>query len=376
MLHTKQIRILIAEDDFLLAQEIERTIRKMGYTCAGIASNGEMAVAMVQETKPDIILMDIKMPVMDGLEASRQIQEKYPTPVVALTAHESHDLVEEASKSGIGAYITKPLQPELIERAVTIAIARHKDLMDSRALVRELEENKQMLNESIRTKDRFFSILAHDLRNPVAALMNFSDQIIRRAGQHSKEELVDQVRIIHDSSRNLFDLLENLLMWSRIQSRNLKPIPEPLNLAEIARHAILTESLHASNKDVVLHYHGEDKVPAFADKAMIETVFRNLISNAVKFTGVKGTVMVIASVIDKKAEINIDDNGIGIPAEILNNLLQSGHGSTTIGTMGEKGTGLGLVLCKELIGSNGGEIFISSTSGQGTSIRFTLPLPL
>jgi signal transduction histidine kinase len=375
MLQNKKIRILIAEDDFLLAQEIERTIRKMGYTCAGIASNGEMAVAMVPETKPDIILMDIKMPVMDGLEASRQIQEKYPTPVVALTAHESHDLVEEASNSGIGAYITKPLQPELIERAVTIAIARHNDLMESRALVKELEENKQMLSESIRTKDRFFSILAHDLRNPVAALMNFSDQIIRRAGQHSKEEMVDQVRIIHDSSRNLFDLLENLLMWSRIQSRNLKPVPENLNLAEIARHAILTESLHASNKGVVLHYHGADKVPAFADKAMIETVFRNIISNAVKFTAEKGTVVVLASVSDKQAEINIDDNGIGISSEILNNLLQPGQGISSIGTMGEKGTGLGLVLCKELISSNGGEIFITSTSGQGTSVRFTLPLP-
>ncbi|MFN8206653.1 MAG: hybrid sensor histidine kinase/response regulator [Bacteroidales bacterium] len=376
MLHNKQIRVLIAEDDFLLAQEIERTIRKMGYTCAGIASNGEMAVSMVPETKPDIILMDIKMPLMDGLEASRQIQEKYPTPVVALTAHESHDLIEEASKSGIGAYITKPLQPELIDRAVTIAMARHKDLMDSRALIKELEESKQMLSESIRIKDRFFSILAHDLRNPVAALMNFSDQIIRRAGQHSKEELVDQVRIIHDSSRNLFDLLENLLMWSRIQSRNLKPVPEVLNLAEIARHAILTESLHASNKEVVLHYHGENEVPAYADKAMIETVFRNLISNAVKFTGEKGTVMVIASVIDKKAEINIDDNGIGISPEILDSLFHPGHGNTTTGTMGEKGTGLGLVLCRELINSNGGEISVSSTPGQGTSIRFSLPLSL
>jgi two-component system, sensor histidine kinase and response regulator len=374
MLQNKQIRILIAEDDFLLAQEIERTIRKMGYTCAGIASNGEMAVAMVPETNPDIILMDIKMPVMDGLEASRQIQEKYPTPVVALTAHESHDLVEEASKSGIGAYITKPLQPELIERAVTIAIARHKDLMESRALVKELEESKKMLSESIHTKDRFFSILAHDLRNPVAALMNFSDQIIRRSEQHNKEELINQVRIIHDSSRNLFDLLENLLMWARIQSRNLKTVPEALNLAEIARHAILSESLHASNKEIILQYHGEEFVPAYADKAMIETVFRNIISNAVKFTGEKGTVMVIASNNKNKAEVNIDDTGIGIQPEILDSLFHPGHGNTTMGTMGEIGTGLGLVLCRELISSNGGEISAISQPGKGTSIHFTLPL--
>lgn len=137
---TNNIRILIAEDDYLVCEEITRTLRDSDYTVIEEASTGEEAVALTQDHKPDAILMDIKMPVMDGLEASRQIQELCPTPIVILTAHESKDLLEQASKVGVGAYLTKPPKLAEIERAVLIAMARHRDLMEIRQLYYDLKE--------------------------------------------------------------------------------------------------------------------------------------------------------------------------------------------------------------------------------------------
>lgn len=141
----EKIRIIIAEDDYLVCEEIVRSLRHLRYEILGEASNGEEAVKMVSSLKPDVVLMDIKMPVVDGLEASRQIQERCPTPIVILTAHETTDLLEEASKAGVGAYLTKPPKALEIERAVTISMARHHDLMEMRRLNQEIKTLRGIL---------------------------------------------------------------------------------------------------------------------------------------------------------------------------------------------------------------------------------------
>lgn len=136
----KKTRILIAEDDYLVSESIKRAVAKIGYELVGKASDGVEAVELACALQPDVILMDIKMPEMDGLEAARRILEVCPIPIVVLTAHESQDLVEKASATGIGAYLTKPPQQKEIERAVTIALARHDDLMQLRKLNAKLEK--------------------------------------------------------------------------------------------------------------------------------------------------------------------------------------------------------------------------------------------
>jgi AmiR/NasT family two-component response regulator len=142
-------RVFIAEDDFLVCEEITRTLRHLGYSIVGEASDGEEAIRMVCELKPEVVLMDIKMPVLDGLEATRQIQDKCPTPVVVITAHESQDLVEKASKVGVGAYITKPPNSLEIERSITIAMARHEDLMTIKQLYQKVESQKNDLEKAL-----------------------------------------------------------------------------------------------------------------------------------------------------------------------------------------------------------------------------------
>ena len=138
MVLNKSITILVAEDDYLVSEEINRGLRMRGYERIMEAANGREAVDKVCSLRPDIVLMDIRMPELDGLEAARQIQDRCPTPVVILTAFESQDFVQEAGKAGVGAYLTKPPKPEELERAITIAMARHSDLMELRRLNKEL----------------------------------------------------------------------------------------------------------------------------------------------------------------------------------------------------------------------------------------------
>jgi YesN/AraC family two-component response regulator len=150
MNETKKIRILIAEDDFLVSRAIERTLVRGGYEVVGQAANGEKAVEMTKSLRPDILLMDIQMPRMTGLEAAEVIQRECPTPVVILTAHESFDLLDKASQIGVSAYLTKPPKPQEIERALVIALARHGDLIELRRLNAELAAQKEALEKAMR----------------------------------------------------------------------------------------------------------------------------------------------------------------------------------------------------------------------------------
>ena len=143
------IRVVIAEDDFLVSREVRRALKNIGHEVVAEVSNGEAAVEKICELRPDVVLMDIQMPRMDGLQASRRIQARCPTPVVVLTAHESPDLVERASDTGVGAYLTKPPKPAEIERAITIAMARHGDLMACRRLYQELAQRTRALETAM-----------------------------------------------------------------------------------------------------------------------------------------------------------------------------------------------------------------------------------
>ncbi len=149
MKREKPIRVLIAEDEFLVGKEITRILKDIGYEQIGIAQNGEKAVEMTRSLHPDIVLMDIKMPKLDGLQAARQILEACPTPVIILTAHESKEFFKKASETGVVAYITKPPSKIEIERAVTIALARHQDLLELQHLNRDLKSHKEELEKKL-----------------------------------------------------------------------------------------------------------------------------------------------------------------------------------------------------------------------------------
>ena len=368
-----KVKVLIAEDDFLIAEEISRIIKKLGYQLIGVASNGVKAVEMALKQKPDVVLMDIIMPKMDGLDAARQIESACSAAIIILTAHESHDLIEKAGEFGIAAYLTKPPKPEEIERAVYIALARHRDLAESRRLIRELEDHKRQLKELNATKDKFFSIIAHDLRNPVSALFNFSQYLESNISTISNEELPQYISIMKNTANGLFGLLDELLLWANLQSNHYEFKPALLQVAEEANTVVNLLGANAARKKVHMAINIDPETQVFADHNMLHTILRNLVTNAIKFTPSNGSININSSINHHEVFINVEDTGIGIAKENMEKLFRIDQQSSTLGTEGETGTGLGLVLCKEMVERNNGKIWVESNPGQGTCFTFALP---
>jgi len=281
MTDRKEIRILVAEDDFLVSQEIIRSLKFLGYEKIDLASNGEKAVEMASSKKPDIILMDIEMPKMNGIEAARQIGLSMSIPIVILTAHESSDYIEQAVHIGVGAYLTKPARPEEIERAFAIALARHQDIILREGLIRELEQNRHQLNEAIITKDKFFKIIAHDLKNPVfgiQGLIELIDQNFDEYPTETKKELIHAIKI---SADKISDLLVNLLQWAKTQDGSIKVEPEKIVLSKAVATAIRPLEALAKEKSILIEISVAEGTMVFADLFMITTILRNLVSNAI-----------------------------------------------------------------------------------------------
>jgi signal transduction histidine kinase len=224
------------------------------------------------------------------------------------------------------------------------------------------------------TKDKFFSIISHDLKGPLNSLTSFSGLLINHTDSLSKDEIQMLARDLDKSLKNLFALLENLLEWSRSQTGNIEFKPEIFDLNALLRQN--RELLHtqAQNKQISIVQEGQTELPANAHKHSVNTVVRNLISNAIKFTPQGGTITLGTKRSDELLTVSIADTGVGMTAEIMQKLFRLDTKHTTKGTAEEKGTGLGLILCKEFIEKNGGRIWVESVVGKGSVFYFTLPL--
>jgi len=226
------------------------------------------------------------------------------------------------------------------------------------------------LNDS---KDKFFSILAHDLLSPFSVLMGYSEILYSQAEELSKKEIAEFSRYIYDMSTKSLNLLNELLDWSRLQTNRLRFNPVKLNVYAVTQEVIQLYATSAKNKEIDLKNFVPDSVEIFADNYMINTVLRNLVSNAIKFTPKSGIVSIDANRLNGEVEISVKDNGVGINEENLKNLFRIESGISTKGTNAEKGNGLGLILCKELVEKNNGSISVQSKKGEGSIFRIKLP---
>jgi PAS domain S-box-containing protein len=241
------------------------------------------------------------------------------------------------------------------------------------ALNEKLSESEEKLQDLNARKDKFFSIIAHDLKSPFQGFLLLSKGLSMQIDSMPREEINEVARDMYVSAKNLFKLLENLLLWSRLQRRTIETEPDYFQLNEIVVDNIELFSQQAQNKSINLENRVDNEAFVYADMKMIDTIIRNLISNAIKFTPEGGTLEISAKNMGTKTEISVSDSGVGIEPERITNLFRIGENTSTFGTGNEKGTGIGLALCKELVEKNGGEIYVESTVGKGTSFRFTLP---
>jgi signal transduction histidine kinase len=242
------------------------------------------------------------------------------------------------------------------------------EIANSRVNVQNLE-----LQELNATKDKFFSIISHDLKGPLNSLTSFSSLLINHTESLSKEEIKMFAVDFDKSLKNLFSLLENLLEWSRSQTGNIEFTPESFDLALVLEENKALLKAQAQNKKITLRYENGGPQLIRAHKNSINTVVRNLISNAIKFTLEEGIITLELTKMGTDVVVSVTDTGVGMPPEVVNRLFRIDSKHSTKGTANEKGTGLGLILCKEFVEKNGGQIWVKSKEGQGSAFYFSLP---
>lgn len=256
-------------------------------------------------------------------------------------------------KTGVGGYIRNITERKTAEKLVL--------------------EQSEKLKELNATKDKFFSIIAHDLRNPFNSIIGFSNILKDEARSLDITEIIHFASVINNAAGNTMILLDNLLDWALMQQNRIDFVPRLLVVSELARETLNSVANNAEQKNIQLMSEIPARLLIPADENMIKTVIRNLVSNAIKFTKPGGKVIISAVELSGEVHISVTDNGVGISPENLSNLFNITSGLSTRGTSNEKGTGIGLILCKEFVEKHGGRIWVNSTMGVGSSFTFSLP---
>jgi signal transduction histidine kinase len=236
------------------------------------------------------------------------------------------------------------------------------------------EDNEMKLRKLNDDKDLFISILAHDLRNPFNTLLGLSEMLVEDVHTQDEETTAKQVEIMHTISRTTYDLLEDLLLWAKSQSGKLDFKPGKIDFVKTCQKIVENMRIVAISKKITVNYAATAPIQVLADEDMLKVVLRNLVSNGIKFTNSGGEINILTEQTASFLTVTVSDNGVGIKPETINNLFDISKKVTTAGTSNEKGTGLGLMLCKEFIERHGGKIWVESVPGEGSDFKFTLPL--
>ncbi|MFZ4547269.1 MAG: hybrid sensor histidine kinase/response regulator [Bacteroidales bacterium] len=329
------------------------------------ANNGMNALKILEKSLPDLILLDIMMPEMDGFEVCKRIKENENTreiPIIFLTA--KTDIADVIKGFNLGAvdYIIKPFNPVEME----VRVKNHLNLYHSH---KEIEQvNKE--------KDKFFSIIAHDLRSPFNAIVGFSQLLLEQVKDRDFDGIEQYAGIILRSAELALGLQNNLMEWAQSQTGRIEFNPILFELDKLINEIALLFTDIANQKSITLNMELVQSTSIFADKAMIGTVLRNLISNSIKYTKPGGTITITTTASEQDVIISVSDTGIGIPKIAIDNLFRIDKNQSTPGTQDELGTGLGLILCKEFIEKHDGQIEVESEINKGTTFLVILPLKI
>jgi two-component system sensor histidine kinase/response regulator len=369
--------ILIVDDTPANLMLLAAMLKGDGYKIRPVP-NGMLALQAVAKEKPDIILLDILMPEMTGYEVCDQLKANVDTcdiPVIFISALNDTNNVVKALSSGGVDYITKPFQAEEVKARVATHLKIQRQSKELQQQSKELQIQRKELLELNATKDRFFSIIAHDLRSPFQGFLGLTQILEEELSTLTMTEIKEIAASLSVSANNHFRLLDNLLQWSQTQKGSVPFTPEVINLNSLVEDSITPLIESAKTKGIEIASAISNSLEVFADKNMLQTVIRNLVSNALKFTNTGGKVNLLTKKNDdKRVEISVQDTGIGMLQEMVGNLFRLDINTSRRGTHDEPSTGLGLLLCNEFIEKHGGKLRVESEVGKGSTFSFTLPV--
>jgi len=308
---------------------------------------------------------------IDSSVRSATVTAVETTHLLRLDQKDFHKIIEdniEVSKAILKALIKRLRDNNILEEKLTqnsLEIERQRD---------ELNKQKKELEELNATKDKFFTIIAHDLKNPFNTVIGLSELLVERYDTYDSNKIKEFIKQINKFSNDAYNLLEDLLKWAKSQTGRIEVNPEKVDVLELAIENINLFKEMADKKGVRIDANVKMDLLAFIDRNMICTVFRNLISNSIKFTNPGDIINIEAKSINEHIEIIVTDTGIGVPEENLEKIFKIDSNISTQGTADETGTGLGLIISREFVEKNGGTINVKSKEGNGAQFMFTVPI--
>lgn len=285
------------------------------------------------------------------------------------------EILENKSVAGDTKYYILNVSPFKNKKNETLGIIEcFIDITAIKKTELALRKSEAQLKKINATKDKLFSIIAHDLRTPFTSIIGFSELLTENTNDLGTTKIEEFAKDINSSARNTLFLLDNLLNWAKTQTGIFIMQPGVINLSTIIRETIEILKAAASLKNLSINYNQQNEIDILADENMVKIVLRNLVSNAIKFTQTGGRINIFTTLHQNKVEVSVSDNGVGMNAETYKKLFDISANSSSYGTEKEKGSGLGLILCKEFVEKLGGKIWAESKEGKGSDFKFTLPL--
>lgn len=367
----KKPLILIVDDTPRNIQLLGAILNRADYEIS-VAPGGMHALRQLDSIQPDLILLDIMMPDIDGYDVCKRIKENprlRDIPIIFLTGKSETDDVVKAFSMGASYYVTKPYRgAELLAR-----VRLQLQLKQSQDQLKASHDELARLN---RNKDHFLSIISHDLRSPFQGLLGLSGLLKTELEELTSSELRNVVEILDSSLQGVYKLVENLLSWTLIEMGKFKLYPVELSAKDIMRQQAALFEIQLKDKNINVSIELDSNINLVTDEQALSTILRNLISNAIKFTPQRGNITLSAKRNgESSVEFTVSDNGKGIEQELIDKLTRKKEErlESNVGTENERGSGLGLVLCRELIHLLGGDLKISGERGVGSVFTFNIP---
>lgn len=369
-------KILIVDDEPANLRVLYNLLKEYPFRLFTL-QDSKLVMDRIEKDIPDLILLDIMMPGVTGFELCKLIKAKPEfsgISIIFISALNDTANIVKGFDLGAVDYISKPFQSEEILARLNNQLTIQFQAKELSKLVQNLEKKNEELSELNTMKNKFFSIIAHDVRNPFSGILGLSEILMEDFDSLEKEEMRKIVGLINNSTNKCFKLLENLLQWAKSQLNNIEINPNKNKLSPLIEKIFDVYQLQSENKKITLNSKIKEDTSYYADENLVDLIIRNLVNNAVKFTRENGSITVSSSIQTDMLLISIADTGMGMPPEILNSLFKIGSNVTRKGSNKEDGTGLGLLVCYEFIKKSGGNISVQSEEGKGSVFTFSLPL--
>lgn len=364
-------KILVVEDEQLVADDLRETLEFLGFEVAALAATGEEAIDYVVSCQPDLVLMDIRLEgEMDGIEASETIQSTYKVPVVYLTANADRPTLERVKGTHPYGYILKPFNEATLSTTIDIALARHQAESRVRQELAQSEENRQQAESEVQVRSDYFSMASHEFRNPLTTIQFATDFLRRYSEQLPEDKRQRHLDRIRSATESLNYLLEDVLTLERIGT-GFQYSPKPTDVKTLCQELIEALRFNFGAKYTLIFNPQEDCQSAWVDDKLLWHLLNNLLSNAIKYSPQGGTVSLELACDQKNLYIQVKDAGIGIPEEAQKLLFQPFQRAGNVQKI--PGTGLGLAIVKKCVDLHHGAIAVESQVDVGTTFKVTLP---